>query len=207
MKTFLVSIPLFVIVGLLLTAAPAQASFGIDPGKIYIDNLYPGAQADALITVYNQNDYETTFNVSTRKPDSTGEGYESFPHMGWVTISPARVTVAAGGESEVLVTITMPDDADYSGKKAELWISFREEGTTGMVKIELASRLLISTRTEAAETPPVVTPGSGTLGIVAEAKKPESVSGFSPWAILGSLLGVLFVAGSVFFLVKRKLYA
>ncbi len=142
--------------------------------------------------------------------------------------------------------IVMPEDAVYSGKKAETWISFREQETEGMIKIEIASRLLISTRVEVPEEAPAEVPaeapvenpeeapaevpaeapaenpeeapaetpeeapavqGNGAVGITAEPGGAETVSpvepGF-PWAILGSVLGVVLVGGAVFFLVRRK---
>ncbi len=190
----------------LLTPAAAQASFGIEPGKVFIDNLYPGAEADIPITIYNQNDYETAFKVRVREPDYTETGYEAFPYLGWITITPDQLTIAPGGQAEVLVVIIMPEDADYGGKESELWISFMEQETDGMIRIELCSRLLISTRTEAENGAPAVY-GSGAVGITAEAGGREPVSRFSPWAILGSVLGVLVVGGGVFFLVKRKRHA
>lgn len=203
MRRFLALIVLGLIVGVVLTPSTAQASFGIEPGKVYIENLYPRAEADITITIYNQNDYEATFKVTAREPDYTETGYEVFPYLDWITITPDQVTIGSRGQSEVLVVIIMPEDADYNGKKAEVWISFMEQETSGMIRIELASRLLISTRTEATNGTPAVQ-GNGSVGLTAEAEGLEPVSPFSPWAILGSVLGGLLVGGAVFFLVKRK---
>jgi len=151
-----------------LTPATAQAGFGIEPGKVFIDNLYPGAKADIPITIYNQNDYETAYKVRVRGPDYTETGYEDFPYLAWVTITPDQVTIAPRGQAEVLVVIIMPEDVDYSGRKAEVWISFMEQETPGMIKIEICSRLLISTRVEAEDETPTVR-GNGAVGITAEA--------------------------------------
>jgi len=216
----------------LLTPVAALAAFGIDPGKVFVDNLFPGAEADYKITIYNQNDYETTFALKVREPDYTETDYEPLPYLDWVTVTPDRVTIGAMKQSEVLVVVSMPEDAVYSGKKAEVWISFREQETPGMVKIEIASRLLISTRVEEEPEPakpeavtaqpteeaeptkpsegavqPTVE-GGGEVGITAEPGGAETVSpevepGF-PWVILGSVLGVVLVGGAVFFLVRRK---
>lgn len=143
-----------VVAGVLLIPATTQAQIGIEPAKVFIDNLYPGAEADIPITVYNQSDYQTTVRVKARLPDYTAEGYEAFPYLDWITITPDQVTIAAKGKAEVLIVIIMPQEAKYSGKKAEVWISFMEQETPGMVKIELCSRLLTSTR---AELPPAQT--------------------------------------------------
>ena len=205
MRRFLVSglIVLGLVAGVLLAPAAALAAFGIDPGKVYIDNLYPGAQAEFPITIYNRNDYEATFVVRAREPDYTAEdkGYGVFPYPEWVTVTPDRVIIGASDEDDVLITVAMPEDADYSGKKSEVWISFMEEGTTGMVRIELCSRIFVSTRVEATNEAPVVQ-GNGGVGITAEAG--EGVEPGFPWAILGSVLGAILVGGAVFFLVKRR---
>ncbi len=207
-----------VVVGVLLAPAAAQAAFGIDPGKVYVDNLYPGAQGEFPITVYNQNDYEATFVVKARTPDYTAEdeGYDVLPYLEWITVSPERVTIGASDTEDVLVIVAMPEDADYSGKKSEVWISFMEEGTEGMVKIEICARIFISTRveepTEPEPEPEVPTTGGGGVGITAEAGEPaspeaESASSFSPWVIIGPVLGIVVGGGVVFFLIKRRRHA
>lgn len=214
MSLFKVLVPIGLAVGVLLAPTAALAAFGIDPGKVYIDNLYPGAQGEFPITVYNQNDYETTFIVKARTPDYTAEdkGYDALPYLEWVTVTPERVIISASDTGDVLITVAMPEDADYSGKKSEVWISFKEEGAAGMVQIELASRIFISTRVEEpaeAEPEPEVptTTGSGGVGITAEAGEPEAVSPEpeprSIWVILGPALGA--VAGvAVFFSMRRR---
>ena len=202
MRRLLTLVAIGLVVGVLLIPATAQASFGIEPGKVYIDNLYPGAEADIPIVLYNQDDYEVAFEIKVREPDYTETDYEAFPYLDWITITPDRVTIRSKGQAEVLVTITMPEDADYGGKKCEVWISFMEQETPGMIKIELCSRLLISTRAEAETGAPTVH-GNGMVGITAEGEGAEPVSPF-PWVIVGSVLGVLLVGGAVFFLVKRR---
>ncbi|MBA7505586.1 hypothetical protein ES706_04255 [subsurface metagenome] len=204
MRRFLALIAVgLVAVGILLTPATAQADFGIDPGKVFIENLYPGAEADIPITIYNQNDYETAFKVRVREPDYTEPGYETLPYLGWVTITPDQLTIAPRGQAEVLVVITMPEDTDYGGKKAEVWISFMEQETDGMIRIELCSRLLISTRAEAENGAPAVY-GSGSVGITAEAGEKEPASSFSLWGILGPVLGVLLVGGGLYTMLRKK---
>ena len=239
MKRFFALMAFGLAAWVLLAPVAALAAFGIDPGKVFVDNLFPGAEADYKITVYNQNDYETTFALKVREPDYTETDYEPLPYPDWVTVTPDLVTIGAMEQSEVLVVVRMPEDAVYSGKKAETWISFMEQETEGMVKIDIASRLLISTRVEVPEETPAENPeeapvevpeeapdenpeeapaevpeeapsvqGNGAVGITAEPGGAETVSpevepGF-PWAILGSVLGVVLVGGAVFFLVRRK---
>lgn len=151
MRKILVGCIAGILAGLLLFPPVALAKFGIDPGKVHIDNLYPGAEADVPITIHNQNDAATTFLIKARQPDYTETGYEPFPHLDWISIEPEQVTIAALEQSEVMVVIIMPGDARYSGKQVEVWISFKEEvesDTGEMIQVEIAARLLISTRVE-----------------------------------------------------------
>jgi len=215
MRLFKVLVMIGLVAGVLLAPATAQAAFGIDPGKVYIDNLYPGAQAEFPITIYNQNDYEATFVVKAREPDYTAEdeGYDALPYLEWVTVTPGRITIGASDKGDVLVVVAMPEDADYSGKKSEVWISFMEEGTPGMVKIELCSRIFISTRVEEPTEPEPEAPattGEGGVGITVEpgeaepvSPEVEPVSPPSRWVIIGPVIGVA-VGLAVFFSVRRK---
>jgi len=151
MKRILVGCIAGILVCTLLFPAVALANFGIDPGKVHIDNLYPGAEADVPITIYNQNDYATTFLVRACQPDYTETGYEPFPHLDWISIRPEQVTINAHENSEIMVVIIMPEDARYSGKKAEVWVRFKEQekpDSGEMIQVEIATRLLISTRVE-----------------------------------------------------------
>jgi hypothetical protein len=212
MRLFKVLVMIGLVAGVVLAPpVAALASFGIDPGKVYIDNLYPGARAEFPITVYNQNDYEATFVVKARAPDYTAEdqGYDALPYLEWVTVNPERVTIGASAQGDVLVVVAMPKDADYSGKKSEVWISFMEEDTAGMVKIELCARLFISTRVEKpseAQPEPGVE-GGGSVGIQAEAGGAQPVSpereGVSPWVIIGSIVGLVVGGGVAYYLMKR----
>ena len=215
----------------LLFPAVALANFGIDPGKVYIDNLYPGAEADVPITIYNQNDYPTTFLVRARQPDYTETGYEPFPHLDWISIRPEQVTIDAHENSEIMVIIIMPEDARYSGKKAEVWIRFKEQekpDSGEMIQVEIATRLLISTRVEekteptkpeavtvqpTEETEPTkpgavtVQPtveGGGEVGITAEGGEGIEDASRFPWVVVGPVLGLIVVVGILFFLRRAR---
>jgi len=68
----------------------------ISPGKVMIDNLYPGAQAEYSITVHNGNDLETPFAVTVRAPDHVGSGYEPLPeeYCSSITLSHSHPAMA-----------------------------------------------------------------------------------------------------------------
>src|ERR1035437_7040561 len=110
-----------IVAGMLIFPATALAAFGIDPGKVYVDNLSPGSEGDFTVTIYNQDDSESTYTIAPRKPDYTAAGYEALPDVNWITVTPDQITVKPQGKSTVQVIVLMPKDSDYSGKKAEAW--------------------------------------------------------------------------------------
>lgn len=222
---------LVLVLGASMVPSTAFADFGLDPGKVYIDNLKPGSEADVPMTVFNKGDQPATFVIVARTPDYTDPAYEAFPYLGWITIKPAQVTVAAGGKATVTAVIIMPKDAVYAGKKAEVWISFKEKGAPGMIQIEMASRLFISTAGAVKETTPApttsstvvtstasrttttptsvtstatsVVPVSSTAPATTVTAAPAAKSSVPAVAILGTALGVV-VVGALAYLMTRK---
>lgn len=218
MRRFLVPglISLGLLAALLLPPAAALASFGIDPGKVYIDNLHPGSQGEFNITLYNQGDEDATYNVRPRLPDYTDPDYEPFPYLDWITVMPEDLTVPAGGNADVIVVVEMPEDAGgYSGRKGEVWISFTVAGDEAMVQIEIASRVFISTRAEDT-VPSVDQPSSettiendGSVGISADPQEttgestPSAGSGYS-WVPLVIALGSVAAGIGIYMVVKKR---
>lgn len=191
--------------------AAALANFAIEPGKVFVDNMYPGGIAEFPITVYNTSDYEATYVVKVRAPDYTDTGYEPLPYLDWVTVDPGELTIKANGQANIKVTIAMPKDAVYPSKKAEVWVSFMEQaqGVTGggLIQIELAARLLLSTTDELPSSGGTATvEGGGSVGIKAEAGGAESApsKGVSPWVIIGSIVGLVVGGGVAYYLTKRR---
>jgi subtilisin family serine protease len=153
------------VAGLIMFPATVFAGFGIDPGKVQIDNLYPGAQAEFVIDVYNQNDYDTVYSIVPRTPDYTKDGREFFPHLDWITITPGEAMIERGDKSAVTVVISMPEDAEYFEKQAEAWISFREKNSEEMVQVEIISRVLINTGSQVLPLHPEDTGDEQTLPV------------------------------------------
>lgn len=183
---------------LLLAPLSVLADFGIDPGKVYVDNLYPGAQAEYSITVYNRGDRDESYRVRPRTPDYTDPEYESFPYLDWITVTPEELPVVGGGDAAVTVVVIMPADADYAGKNAEAWISFTVLGDEAMVQIELASRLFISTEPAEDGQADVTVDGQ-------EAAKNDDGDGLGyAWVFPVATLVAVAVFGFFYFYVRRK---
>ena len=120
----------------------------ISPGKVTIGNLYPGARAEYPITIHNGGDAEASFAVAVREPDYVADGYEPLPeeYHGWITISDSNPVIGPKQSLDVMITVTLPSDISYPGKNVEVWVSVMEQGQEGMIRTELASRWLISTK-------------------------------------------------------------
>ena len=216
MKRFFVSI--LIAIGLItgtaiIPRAEVRAVFAIQPGKISINNMYPGGVADFFITVYNDANHQSTYTIKVRVPDYTEAGYEPLPYLEWVKVGPGDLTVAAGEQSDVEVTISVPQDADYSSKKGEVWVSFIEQAPatqSGAFPIEVVARLLInmldaapgSAQPYSTETPEIVA-GNGSNNTGAGKNVTLSKSSFSPWVIAGAVIGVITVAVLVFYLTRK----
>ncbi len=199
----------------LLSPATARASFGIDPGKVYIDNLYPGGSGEFNITLYNSGEEDTTYNARPRLPDYTDPDYEPFPYLDWITVVPESLTVPAGGNADVTVEVKMPEDAeDYFGRKGEVWISFTVAGDEAMVQIEIASRVFISTRADEtassnATPPSAVNHNDGSVDISADpretAEKTTSPTGNEySWTPLIIALGSVAAGIAIYMAVKKR---
>lgn len=117
----------------------------INPGKVYITNLFFGSQAEWIIRIHNEKNVPNVFSVYYKVPDYVEKGYERLPDKfsKWIIVN-KTITIAPDSIGETLVTVKMSDQA-YS-KKYEAWIAVMDESQTGMIRTELCSRWFISTQ-------------------------------------------------------------
>lgn len=127
---------------------PPQDMTWISPGKVIVGNFYPGATAEYPITVHNGNDYATSFSVTYRYPDNVGEGYSkpSSEVQDWVIIADMTPILQPYETRDIMVTLSMPEDAIVFAEQWEFWVSVSDTTQTGMVTTAMASRWLISMR-------------------------------------------------------------
>ena len=118
--------------------------FGIYGSTVEFDGVYPGWSGTVPMTIVNGQDRDRVFVISVRSPSKTNEGYEPLPqeYFCWITISQFTVTVLAGEVHQIPVTLTMPSDADYSGR-AEVRIRVEDTTQTGLVQIALETKWFI----------------------------------------------------------------
>ena len=119
--------------------------FGIYGSTVEFDGVYPGWSGTVPITIVNGQDRDRLFVISVRSPSKTSEGYEPLPqeYFYWITISQPTVTVLAGGVHQIPITLTMPSDANYSGR-AEVRIRVEDTTQTGLVQIALETKWFIN---------------------------------------------------------------
>jgi len=144
-----------VAVQFLMPAVPAdeagipdlQEGFGIYGSEVKFDGMYPGYSGNASITIINGQDKDRTFSVTITDANTLTKGYEGLPaqYFYWVNITKPEVTISAEGMEEILIVLTMPEDADYRGKHAQFGIRVGDLTQTGLVQIALESKWYIIT--------------------------------------------------------------
>lgn len=124
-----------------------NSGFALYGAKVEFDGVYPGWSGTVPVTIINGEDAQRSFRLSLITPSKLAPGWEALPeeYHDWITISQPSVTLSPGQTYEIPVTLTMPPDADYAGKKAEVQILVENLDQQGFVQIALAARWLIET--------------------------------------------------------------
>ena len=213
LRQIAIAVLLLSVVGAIaVPATSVLADFGLDPGKVFIDNLAPGTQAEYELSVFNLNTDTVVYRVSVREPDYTTDGYEKLPFPDWVTVDTSLIEIPGGSQTKLWVTVAMPEGVDYFGKKAEAWVSIKESESDAMIQVELVSRILIGTQAPASSAgkpePPTVI-SSGSVGITASGEvstPPDSAAsgGLSPWVIFGIFAGLVLVGELTYRQIKKR---
>lgn len=118
------------------------------PGKVEIGNLYPGAEAEHTISVYNGNDKESTFLVYYENlPRASGE-YQLAPEevSSWVEISEVAPVLASNETRDILVILKVPKDAKVTVDKFGFLIVVAEKDQVGDVHVRNAVKWLVDMR-------------------------------------------------------------
>ena len=123
------------------------SGFALYGSKVEFEGVYPGWSGTVPVTIVNGKDAARSFRLSLMTPSSLDPSWEALPeeYYDWITISELLVDLSPGQIYEVPVTLTMPPDADYAGKMAEIQILVEDVTQVGFVQIALAARWLIKT--------------------------------------------------------------
>jgi hypothetical protein len=120
----------------------------LTPGKVNIDNLYPGGKGEYIIRVHNPKNETMTFTIYNREATTCTEGYYKLPpeFNKWIIITPSTLIVPAKSVGEVTVKVEVGLRDKATNKKYETWIGVIDAGQTGMIRNELCSRWMITTK-------------------------------------------------------------
>jgi len=121
--------------------------FGIYGASVELAGVYPGWSGTVPLTLVNGNDRERLFVIYAVSPPKPTEGFEALPteYLYWLTVKNPEVVVSKGETYQVDITLSMPIDADYAGKNAEVRIRVDDTTQTGLVQIALESKWYIIT--------------------------------------------------------------
>lgn len=121
--------------------------FGLYGLTATFKNVYPGWSGTIPLTIVNGQDKDRMFIISLKQPSNLKVGYTPLPkeYYCWITISETVVNVSAGKIYQVPVTLSMPSDADYAGKRVEVNILVEDTTQTGLVQIALEDKWYIIT--------------------------------------------------------------
>lgn len=141
------------IAALLLVATflpfPVQAQdFGVSPAEVEVDNLSPGEEAEFNLIIYNKDDVNHTYKLTTYKPTESErrQGRTKFPDDSWVSF-PQQVEVQAKSTKVVKVKVIIPSNQKWAGEDWEIWLGAVTE-SSDLLAVQLCVRLLISTSEE-----------------------------------------------------------
>jgi hypothetical protein len=147
----------FLLIGL-IAAAPVSARAALELmtpfADVVVDRLNVGQRYD-LARLSRQ-----TFSITNRgtsavalriepvadEPNSLQPGYESIPDTAWISVTPNKLSLAAGETKTVAVALRIPADASLSGRHFQAAIYTRTEGQS--LAIGLRSRVRFSVGAE-----------------------------------------------------------
>jgi len=134
----------------------------INPPKVYVGNMFPGARAESTLYIHNGAGEARPFSVfymelpvqaptdgeSSDVVPVNSEGYArgSEDTAAWVKVSDSSILIGPNEVAEVLVVLELPDRAEVP---AEMWgfmIGVSDDSQVGMVQIQLASKWLVTMR-------------------------------------------------------------
>jgi len=120
----------------------------LSPGKVNIDGLYPGATGEYYLRIHNSKDDPATFSIYSKEANTCTEGYTKLPpeFNKWIKINPSSIVIPAKSVGEVLVSVTVGLRDKATNKKYEIWIGAMDESQKGLVKSEICSRWMLTTK-------------------------------------------------------------
>jgi len=151
---------------------PHKGGLVVRPGGLLIQDVVPGetydlkAKAGVALTIFNREEREHTYALSTRRPTEMGNralppGYADLPDPSWVAFDKDEVSVPARSSAEIGIRVTIPADERYFNQHWSVVVVIASKAKPGsMVSLAVLPRFEIETAAAARGTPP-----AGRLGL------------------------------------------
>lgn len=118
------------------SSSSASGNRGVAPPSYFVGNIKKGDFSENPCYVFNDNNYEATFEVAYKYPDNIdredGYGYPPLPAKDWVTFNGeylrTYITIPAQTEAEVAVRLEIPANTRVEVKKWVFWVTVIETG-------------------------------------------------------------------------------
>ena len=138
----------FLSVGFLfiILSSPASAlTFSVSPAEVKVAHLEPGQEATFNITISNKDNISQVFTLDTYNPKESERrpGEAPFPDGSWISF-PQQVDVPANSNTQVEVTIGIPESQEWYDKNWEIWLKVSADEES-LVTVNYYIRLLVST--------------------------------------------------------------
>jgi len=119
-------------------------------GKVTLKNIPPGdtysmrSDAKFPMVIENTSDRKVQLQLDILAPEEeeVQEGYEPIPDVNWIKLEKDSFSLTAGKKAETDVTISVPDDSKYHGRKFHVFIWSHTIGES--IGVGLKSKLLFS---------------------------------------------------------------
>jgi hypothetical protein len=152
-KTFIASIPLFILLISSMTLAGAEPLFSVSPSEFTVHDAPPMGEPWTVlekIVVWNRDNIPRLvfFSVVVPSEENVRPGYEPIPNENWAQPHTSSVLIEENSFAEVQISMDIPRWENLTGQKWEVWISAEREALPGEVTLELIVRMKIETTEE-----------------------------------------------------------
>jgi hypothetical protein len=127
-------------------ALAQEINFGVSPAEVRIEDVLPGDTRKFQLTINNKDEVTRVFTLATfQSPEEERrQGRAEFPNHSWISFFPPQITLAAGSQGNVTVTVAIPQEQKWAGRDWEIWLEVTAQ-STDLLRVKLYSRLLVST--------------------------------------------------------------
>ena len=133
------------LLAIFLPSSTLAWNFALSPPEIEIDNLPPGEEAEFNFTIYNKDDVNHAFILTTYNPEESElrQGRNELPDSKWVSFPP-QVEVQADSKVEVPVKVAIPPEQKWTDKDWEIWLGVKAKDNN-LLLVNYYIRILVST--------------------------------------------------------------